>query len=91
MQSIGPPVVLPPDFVSRLLACLASQPGAQVEVDLPGQQVTAPDGSVCGVEIDAFRKDCLLKGLDDIDLTLSMREAIDRFEQNRIQPTGKTS
>jgi len=85
------PVVLPPDFVSRLLACLARQPGAQVEVDLPGQQVTAPDGSVCGFEIDAFRKDCLLKGLDDIDLTLSMREAIDRFEQNRIQPTGKTS
>lgn len=82
------PVVVPESFATHLLACLAAAPGASVEVDLPRQQVTAPDGRICAFEIDAFRKDCLLKGLDDIDLTLSMRDAIDRFEQNRIFQTS---
>lgn len=85
------PVVLPPDVISGLLAFLASHPGACVDVDLPRQLVMAPDGTSCAFEIDAFRKDCLLKGLDDIDLTLSMREAIDRFEQHRMRTQHSTN
>ncbi|WP_454725338.1 MULTISPECIES: 3-isopropylmalate dehydratase small subunit [Cupriavidus] len=77
------PVVLPADFVEHLFACIEATPQARIAVDLPRQQVTAPDGRACGFHIDAFRKRCLLEGLDDIDVTLSMAGAIDRFEQTR--------
>ncbi|WP_059412470.1 3-isopropylmalate dehydratase small subunit [Cupriavidus basilensis] len=77
------PVVLPADFVEHLFACIEAIPRARIAVDLPRQQVTAPDGRACGFDIDAFRKHCLLEGLDDIDVTLSMAGAIDRFEQTR--------
>ena len=55
-------------------------PGYQLNVDLQAQTVTREDGKVYHFEIDAFRKHCLLNGLDDIGLTLVDGEAIAAFE-----------
>ena len=53
-----------------------------MKVDLPAQTVTGPDGSTHRFEIDAFRKKCLLEGLDDIGITLQHEAAISAFEAN---------
>ena len=47
--------------------------------------MVGPDGQVDAFEIDAFRKDCLLQGLDEISLTLSHESDIARFEANQRQ------
>jgi 3-isopropylmalate/(R)-2-methylmalate dehydratase small subunit len=74
------PVVLPADFTADLLAQIAAVPGAMIEVDLLLQQVTAPDGQQISFEVNGFYKECLLKGLDEIELTLSLSDDIDQFE-----------
>ena len=76
------PVVLPQDQVDRLME-LARQ-GRQLTVDLAHQCVTAyPENISFGFTIDPFRRDCLLKGLDDIGLTLEHAGAIDAYEQKQ--------
>jgi 3-isopropylmalate/(R)-2-methylmalate dehydratase small subunit len=59
---------------------LHARPGATMKVDLPSQTVSAPDGSSRRFEIDAFRKKCLVEGLDDISVTLQHEAAIAAFE-----------
>lgn len=75
------PVQLDIDTCIKLRAQLHAQPGATMRVDLPKQTVTAPDGATYPFKIDAFRKHCLLEGLDDIGLTLQHDAAITAFEQ----------
>ena len=58
---------------------------ARIEVDLEAQTVTTPEGEVISFEVDAFKKHCLLEGLDDIGLTLAHAEAIDTFEASAAQ------
>ncbi|MBB3781063.1 3-isopropylmalate/(R)-2-methylmalate dehydratase small subunit [Xanthomonas campestris] len=75
------PIVLAEAEVDALFAqCLATE-GYRLTVDLAAQRVRHPDGVEYGFEIDAFRKHCLLNGLDDIGLTLQDADAIGRFEQ----------
>lgn len=74
------PIEAPTSFCERLRANLHAAPGARVQVDLTTQRVVAPDGDTFRFEIDPFRKDCLLRGLDEIDLTLSLRADIERYE-----------
>ena len=69
-------VVLPPDTAAALRAQL---PG-EMTVDLPAQTVRFPDGSEHRFDIDAFRKRCLLEGLDDIGLTLAHGAEIASFQ-----------
>jgi 3-isopropylmalate/(R)-2-methylmalate dehydratase small subunit len=71
--------------VNRIFDAVAAQPGYQLHVDLPKQTITLPDGSVLGFETDAFKKDCLIKGLDDIGLTLEHTDDITAYEQRRQQ------
>jgi 3-isopropylmalate/(R)-2-methylmalate dehydratase small subunit len=59
---------------------LHARPGATMKVDLPAQTVTAPDGAVHHFQIDAFRKKCLLEGLDDVGITLQHDAAMTAFE-----------
>jgi 3-isopropylmalate/(R)-2-methylmalate dehydratase small subunit len=66
--------------VDELFQQVEANPGYQLQVDLQAQTVTRPDGKVHNFEIDAFRKHCLLNGLDDIGLTLMDHEAIATFE-----------
>ena len=74
------PIVLPQEEVDKLLDDAARDLNATVTIDLENQQITGPDGGVIGFELDPFRKQCLMEGLDDIGLTLQKAEAIDTYE-----------
>ncbi len=74
------PMILPEPRVNELLRFLLELPGAEITVDLPAQTVTGPDGKADAFEIDAFRKHCLINGLDDIGLTLQKEAAIKAYE-----------
>lgn len=76
------PVILPEAVVAALAQHAEQHPGTTVAIDLIAQTVTTPGGAVHRFEIDAARKDQLLRGLDDIGITLTEREAIDRFESD---------
>ncbi|MFZ0600272.1 MAG: 3-isopropylmalate dehydratase small subunit, partial [Roseiarcus sp.] len=54
---------------------------ATLTVDLPAQEIRGPDGGVVKFEIDPFRKQCLIEGLDDIGLTLVEASAIEAHEK----------
>jgi 3-isopropylmalate/(R)-2-methylmalate dehydratase small subunit len=75
------PVPLDIDTCVKLRRQLHAEPGATMRVDLPGQTVTGPDGTAYPFKIDAFRKKCLLEGLDDVGLTLQHDAAIAAFEK----------
>lgn len=76
------PVVLPQAQIDQLMSL--AQQGRQITVDLEHQCVTAyPDNLSFSFVTDPFRRDCLLKGLDDIGLTLEHDAAIAGFEQQR--------
>jgi len=77
------PIVLPASEVERLFKQVESTPGYKLHIDLDAQTVTAPDGRSLRFDIDAFRKECLLKGLDDIGLTLRHADQIREFEERR--------
>ena len=74
------PVRLPEDAVKAIRAQLHDNPGTSITVDLEAQTVTAPDGTTHGFDIEPFRKQSLLKGLDDIGMTLEHEDKIDAFE-----------
>jgi len=74
------PVVLPAAVVERLFAEVAATPGYRLTIDLYEQSVTTPSGQSSRFEIDAFRKHCLLNGLDEIGLTLRRADEIKAFE-----------
>ena len=74
------PVVLPQDAVDHLMDDARKGANARISVDLESQTVTASDGTTFKFEVDAFKKHCLMNGLDDIGLTLEKAAAIDSFE-----------
>src|SRR5438128_7023410 len=79
------PVVLPAEAVAALRSELAAAPGAHLIVDLERQEVTAPTGAVHRFEVDAFRKHCLVEGVDEIGFTLSFGEDIAAFERRQAE------
>jgi len=78
------PVVLPRADVEKLLKDTA-EPGTEITVDLANQKVIRPNGEELPFEIDAFRKECLLNGLDKIGLTLEKGDKIASFESVRSE------
>ncbi len=76
------PIVLPEDVVAALMEDAALGTNARLTVDLEAQVVVRPNGDKIPFEVDAFRKHCLLNGLDDIGLTLAHTAAIDAYEAN---------
>lgn len=74
------PVKLAADKVDQLFKAVDAKAGFALAVDLEQQTLTTPDGIVYPFEVDAFRKHCLLNGLDDIDLTLQHKADISAFE-----------
>ena len=76
------PIKLAQEDVDKLMDDAARGANATITVDLENQQITGPDGGTISFEIDAFRKKCLLEGLDDIGLTLKKSAAIDAFEKD---------
>ena len=75
------PIVLSAEVVAGLLTQLRARPGAHVVVDLARQEVLGPDGKPHRFEIDAFRRDCLLQGVDELDFTLGFHGEIEGFEK----------
>jgi len=69
----------------RLFKAVAANEGYELTIDLAQQKVITPDGEEIPFEVDAFRKHCLLNGLDDIGLTLQDADDIRAYEQNRRQ------
>lgn len=80
------PVILEPTQVDQLFDFVESNEGAQITVDLEQMQVVAGELSF-GFELDEFRRECLLKGLDEIGLTLAHSDAIRAYEASRAQVT----
>ncbi len=78
------PVRLPAAIVAGLRQALHAAPGSTVTVDLPAQTVTGPDGVAHAFEVDPFRKQALLEGLDDLGFTLRHAAAIDAFEARHV-------
>jgi 3-isopropylmalate/(R)-2-methylmalate dehydratase small subunit len=76
------PIVLPAAVVEQLFKTVKAQPGIEFSIDLESQAVAAGD-EVFEFEIDAFKKYCLLNGLDDIGLTLKRADQIRVYEQER--------
>ena len=76
------PVVLTAERVAALRAALEHAPGARLAVDLAAQEVRGADGVVDRFEVDPFRKECLLAGLDNIAFTLRYRDEIAAFEKS---------
>ncbi|MES3000319.1 MAG: 3-isopropylmalate dehydratase small subunit [Pseudomonadota bacterium] len=73
-------VALPAEVVDDLFQQLAAAQGYRLRIDLEAQTVALPDGRAIGFDIDAFRKDCLLRGLDDVALVLQSDAAISAYE-----------
>ena len=82
------PIQLPKEQVDLLMDDASRGTNAVVSIDLEKQEITGPDGGTIHFEIDAFRKHCLLNGLDDIGLTLDKAARIDDYEakQKHQQP-----
>lgn len=74
------PIALPKDQVDKLMDISSLGSNARLTVDLESQRIELPDGEEMIFDIDPFRKECLLKGLDDIALTLKKEADITAFE-----------
>jgi 3-isopropylmalate/(R)-2-methylmalate dehydratase small subunit len=70
-------------IIQELWRQLRERPGAEMTIDLPNQSLIAPDRSAHAFEISPLRKDRLVRGIDDIDVTLEYRDAIESFELKR--------
>ncbi|MDA1107917.1 MAG: 3-isopropylmalate dehydratase small subunit [Proteobacteria bacterium] len=81
------PIVLDGTIVDRLFNEVATTPGYSLAIDLTAQHITTPTGARFSFEVDAFRKHCLLNGLDDIGLTLQHTGDIKRYEAHRQTET----
>ena len=76
------PIVLDAATVARLFAHAGGEQALRIAVDLPGQTLGLA-GETIAFSVDAFRKHCLLEGLDDIGLTLKHVDAIRAYEARR--------
>lgn len=77
------PVVLPQETIDRIMAAAEDTSGYTLTVDLEAQRVwDSNEEEVTGFDIDSFRRESLLKGLDDIGLTLQMEHKIEAFERS---------
>lgn len=77
------PVILSEQQLDVLFAEMYADEGYQLTIDLVEQKVVCPSGENFAFEIDEFRKDCLVKGLDEIGLTLQSAQAIKDYEKTR--------
>jgi len=79
------PIVLPQEQVDMLMKDAEKGANARMEVDLEEQTIITSDGEVIKFDVDAFKKHCLLNGLDDIGLTMEKATAIDAYEERAKQ------
>jgi len=75
------PVVVPEKFLENLISLVSADPSLKVRIDLENQVISImPGGDAVQFEINPYKKECLLRGLDDIDYLLSKKDLIIAFE-----------
>ncbi len=74
------PIVVSQEDLDKLMDDAERGSNATLTVDLEAQEIHGPDGGVVKFDIDAFKKHCLLNGLDDIGLTMAKAAKIDSYE-----------
>jgi 3-isopropylmalate/(R)-2-methylmalate dehydratase small subunit len=79
------PVTLPSEQIDELFQRTEANEGYRVNVDLEQQRITDDRGLRCPFTVDPFRRECLLKGLDDIGLTLVHESEITAFEKKNLR------
>ena len=79
------PIKVSPEDLEKLFDDASRGANATLTVDLENQEIRGPDGGAIPFELDAFRRHCLLNGLDDIGLTLEKGPAIAAFEDRLAQ------
>jgi 3-isopropylmalate/(R)-2-methylmalate dehydratase small subunit len=77
------PIKLPQADVDKLMDDAERGANAIISIDLEAQEIRGPDGGVIKFDVDAFRKQCLLNGWDDIGLTMRAEDKISSFEKNQ--------
>jgi 3-isopropylmalate/(R)-2-methylmalate dehydratase small subunit len=77
------PITLPEAEIDRIFTAVAATPGYSLTIDLAAQRIHAASGEHWMFEVDPFRKQCLLEGLDDIGLTLKQADEIREYETRR--------
>ena len=77
------PIKVSADERDALLADAADTENPELTIDLAGQTISRPNGVAISFDIDPFRKQCLLDGLDDIGLTMEKETSISTFEEGR--------
>jgi len=79
------PIVIDADIVDDLFNRVSNIIGLEISIDLSEQTVSCEGEVISAFEIDAFRKHCMINGLDDIALTLQHADEIKKYEENRKQ------
>ena len=79
------PITVTPEQLELLFDDAERGANATLTVDLEKQEIRGPDGGVITFNVDAFRKHCLLNGLDDVGLTMAKKPQIDRFESEMAE------
>jgi 3-isopropylmalate/(R)-2-methylmalate dehydratase small subunit len=79
------PIMLPKEAIDVLMEDASKGENARISVDLENQTVSATDGTEYIFEVDAFKKHCLMNGLDDIGLTFQKIDAVDAYEKAQIE------
>ena len=79
------PIKVTPEQLKLLMDDASRGSNATMSIDLVRQEIKGPDGGTITFEIDAFRKHCLLNGLDDIGLTMEKEKSITAFEKKNAE------
>ena len=75
------PVIVPEDFLKKLFGVITEDPGTLVRIDLPQQIISIPStGDSVSFDINPYKKECFIKGLDDVDYLLKMKDRIRAYE-----------
>ncbi|UZE97850.1 3-isopropylmalate dehydratase small subunit [Alkalimarinus alittae] len=74
------PVTLDETVIDRLFEEVFANEGYEITIDLENQTIKTPSGETVSFEVDAFRRHCLINGLDDIGVTLEDADSISEFE-----------
>ena len=83
------PIKLPQEMVDKLMDDASRGANAVISIDLESQEIRGPDGGMIKFEVDAFRKQCLLNGWDDIGLTMRNEDKISSFEKQQQTQTPR--
>lgn len=78
------PVIISPEFLAEIFSSISKDPKATLTIDLENQTITNNStGKSESFEINPYKKECLMKGLDDIDYLLSKKDSIEQYETDR--------